>query len=142
MIKIITIFIFSMILFSCNKETPPRERTQTQNNESTGNNDSSSDTDTTMTVEEVFSSSLVQDIMGENDDDDLQFYLEDQIYPLVSKSDKVTLDRISSSLYLLHYEQAGVKKNFIIQKFYNPVKDEFVFEKTETETDAARQFVK
>ncbi|HMS33497.1 MAG TPA: hypothetical protein PKC91_05355, partial [Ignavibacteria bacterium] len=92
--------------------------------------------------EESFSSALVEDIMGENEDVDLQYYLEEQIYPLISKSDKVTIDRISSSLYLLSYNENGAMKNFLLQKFYNPVKDEIVFEKSETQINTLKQFVK
>ncbi|MEO8210965.1 MAG: hypothetical protein ABI840_10415 [bacterium] len=140
MFKSILIFTFSIILFSCNKENPPKEKTESQNNELPQNNDD--DSDTAMTAEETFSSALVQGILDEEDDVDLQFYLEEQVYPIVSKSNKVALDKISSSLYLLSYEDNGIVKNILIQKFYNPVKDEFVFEKSETQTNAATQFVK
>lgn len=92
--------------------------------------------------EEIFSSSLVEGILGSDQDEDLELYLEEQIYPSVSKSKKVTLDRISSSLYLLSFEEGGQKKNIVIQKFYDPEKDEYVFEKNETDSDAMKIFLK
>ncbi|MDQ3021235.1 MAG: hypothetical protein M3R36_11810 [Bacteroidota bacterium] len=140
MFKTIFLFIFSLILFSCSKENPSKDKTEIQNNELT--REENTDTDTNMTVEESLSIALVQDILKEDDDVDLQLYLEEQIYPIVAKSNKVTFDRISSSLYLLSYDDSGAVKNILIQKFYNPVKDEFIFEKSETQTNAAKQFVK
>ena len=130
---------FSLFLFSCNKETPLKQKTETPKTE---NHDDVNDTDSAMTAEESFSSALVQDIMGENEDADLQYYLEEEIYEMVSKSEKVTLDRISSSLYLLSYYEGGTLKNFLIQKFYNPQKDEISFEKSETQSNTFKQFVK
>lgn len=138
-LKIIFIVIVSVIFTSCNKDTPPK---QTSNDNPKTEITDEGDTDSTMTVEEIFSSALVQNILGDESDEDLQIYLEEIIYPLVSKSNKVTMDKISSSLYLLSYDENGVMKNYMIQKFYNPGKDEFVFEKKETQTDAVKQFGK
>ncbi len=139
MLRVIFIITILPVLFSCNKENPTKEKIENSKTESKSDD---TETDTTMTVEEEFSSSLVQNIMGEDGDGDLEVYLEEQIYPLVSKSGKVTLDRISSSVYLLTYDDNGTMRNFLIQKFYNPVKDEFVFEKNETQNNAVQQFVK
>ncbi|MEO8447106.1 MAG: hypothetical protein ABI528_06400 [bacterium] len=137
--KIILLLFISMVFIaSCNKDTPQKPETQTSRTDMT----EESDQDTNMTSEEIFSSSLVQNILGEDDNDDLQIYLEDQIYPIVSASGKVTLDRVSASLYLLSYDEKGTMKNLLIQKFYDPVKDEFIFDKSETSTDARKQFVK
>ncbi len=139
MLKSIYIVFIALILFSCNKENSTRQRTESPR---TDTQNEESDSDTAMTAEESFSGALVEDIMGENEDVDLQYYLEEQIYPLITKSDKVTIDRISSSLYLLSYNENGVMKNFLLQKFYNPVKDEIVFEKSETQLNSVKQFVK
>lgn len=131
-LKIPFALIISLILISCNKDDAPKEKTDTQNNQSQDENGNENDSDSTMSPEEAFSSALVQDILGENDDPDLQIYLEEQIFPLVSKSNKVTIDRVSSSQYLLSYDEAGALKNLVIQKYYSPGKDEFVFEKKES----------
>lgn len=99
------------------------------------NNQSSKDdlTDTlTLAPQEVFSLTLTEDILRE-DDEDLRMYLEEEIYPVVSKSDKVTIDRISSSEYLINYSQDGLYKGLLIKKFYNPVEDIIVFTKSEAE---------
>ena len=138
--KLLIALIICSAFISCNKET---KTDQSSSKSEKGINESAeSETDSLMTPEEIFSSSLVQDIMGEDEDIDLQIYLEEQIYPSVSKSNKITLDKISSSLYLLSYDDSGVMKSYILQKFYNPLKDEFVFDKTETQLNAFKQFVK
>lgn len=138
--KLVIVLIICSVFISCDKET---KTDQSSSKSDKGTNEiTESETDSVMTQEEIFSSSLVQDIIGDDEDIELQIYLEEQIYPLVSKSNKTTIDKISSSLYLLSYEESGVMKNFILQKFYNPVKDEFVFDKTETQINSFKQFVK
>ena len=138
--KLVIVLIICTVFISCDKET---KTDQSSSKSDKGTNEiTESETDSVMTPEEIFSSSLVQDIIGNDEDIELQIYLEEQIYPLVSKSNKTTIDKISSSLYLLSYEESGVMKNFILQKFYNPVKDEFVFDKTETQINSFKQFVK
>jgi len=129
----------SLTLYSCKKDDTGKEKTDSKKNDQ---EESQSDSDSTLTAEELFSSSLVEDIMGTGEDIDLEIYLEEEIFPLVSKSSKVTIDRISSSLYLLNYDDNGAMKNLLIRKFYNPAKDEFVFEKSEIQTDAVKQFVR
>ena len=138
--KLVIVLIICSVFISCDKET---KTDQSSSKSDKGTNEiTESETDSVMTPEEIFSSSLVQDIIGNDEDIELQIYLEEQIYPIVSKSNKITIDKVSSSLYLLSYEESGVMKNFILQKFYNPVKDEFVFDKTETQLNAFKQFVK
>jgi len=138
--KLVIVLIICSVFISCDKET---KTDQSSSKSDKGTNEiTESETDSVMTPEEIFSSSLVQDIIGNDEDIELQIYLEEQIYPLVSKSNKITIDKISSSMYLLSYEESGVMKNFILQKFYNPVKDEFVFDKTETQINSFKQFVK
>ncbi|MBK7447241.1 MAG: hypothetical protein IPJ45_14745 [Ignavibacteria bacterium] len=138
--KLVIVLIICSVFISCDKET---KTDQSSSKSDKGTNEiTESETDSVMTQEEIFSSSLVQDIIGDDEDIELQIYLEEQIYPIVSKSNKITIDKVSSSLYLLSYEESGVMKSFILQKFYNPVKDEFVFDKTETQLNAFKQFVK
>ncbi|MBN1634469.1 MAG: hypothetical protein JW917_09910 [Ignavibacteria bacterium] len=98
-------------------------------------NDKSVSEDLTDTVsllpQEVFSLTLTEDVLGE-DDEDLKLFLEEEIYPLISKASKVTIDKIASSQYLLIYIENDSAKGLLLQKFYNPVKDEIEFTKTET----------
>lgn len=136
--KLVRLFFISfsvailLMIGSCNKEVSKdseQTRTKSENREEDDNNN-----DSNFTPAELFGSSLVEDILGEDNEVELQIYLEEQIYPLVSKSSKVTIDKISPSLYLLTYEANGALKQLAIQKFYNPVKEEFVFEMKETDS--------
>ncbi|MBL8006933.1 MAG: hypothetical protein JNJ56_05335 [Ignavibacteria bacterium] len=134
----IIFLLIVMSFLSCGKENEKKNKTEIQNNVSSEEDED----DTPMSPEEVFSSTLTQGMAGDDEIQDLQLYLEEQIYPSVSKSEKVTLDRISVSLYLLSYNESGVQKNFTLQKFYNPAKDEVFFERKEIQSDAVKQFLK
>lgn len=139
MLKIIPFVLLAVLFISCSKDD--KQKTETKQNQTTTQNTAGDDADTNMTKEEVFSSTLVQDIAGD-ENEDLQYYLEEVIYPMVSKSNKVTLDKISGSLYLLSYDDNGTMKNLLIQEYYSPVKDEMIFDKIETQSNAVKQFVK
>jgi len=139
MFKLIPVLFLSVILMSCSKED--KSKTEQSNNTSQNQSNSNDESNENMTKEEIFSSTLVQDISG-GENEALEIYLEEIIYPMVSKSNKVTLDKISGSLYLLSYDDNGAMKNLLIQEYYSPAKDEIVFDKTETQTNAVKQFVK
>jgi PBP1b-binding outer membrane lipoprotein LpoB len=140
MSKLIILLTFALLLNSCGKDDNVKETSEKEKNQTQEEN--SDESDSTMTVEEAFSTALVQDIIGNQEDPELQIYLEEQIYPIASKSDKVTIDKISSSLYLLSYNDNGAMKNILIQKFYNPVEDEFIFESRDTDVNSLKQFVR
>ena len=139
MLKIIPFVLLAVLFISCSKED--KQKTETKQNQTSTQNTAVDEADTNMTKEEIFSSTLVQDIAGDNNED-LEFYLEEVVYPMVSKSNKVTLDKISGSLYLLSYDDNGTMKNLLIQEYYSPVKDEMIFDKIETQSNAVKQFVK
>ena len=102
MLKVIILLSVSLLLISCNKENNTKPRTGNQENIETED-----ESDSTLTPEEAFSAALTSDISQDEDITDLQIYLEEQIYPEASKSAKVTLDRISGSLFLLSYDAGG-----------------------------------
>lgn len=130
---IILVFI-SVFFISCGDKSNSPDNT---------NNSTLNETDdtTSLSPQEAFSYVLVNQILN-SDDGDLELYLENEIYTLVSKSEKVTIDEISSSLFLLTYFEGDVEKNLLIQKFYNPAKDEFTFTKSETSVTSKKQFLK
>ncbi len=141
MLKLIPILFLAFLLMSCSKEDKTKSEPKQNSTTTTTQTTSSGDVDTNMTKEEIFSSTLVQDIAGD-ENEDLEMYLEEVIYPMVSKSGKVTLEKISGSVYLLSYDDNGTMKNLIIQEYYSPSKDEMVFDKTETQATAIKQFIK
>ncbi|HAY34165.1 MAG TPA: hypothetical protein PK536_01430 [Ignavibacteria bacterium] len=136
-IKLLILFVLITSSSCSNKGNENTEDGSNDREERSGNSD-----DTTMTPEEVFSSALVQDILGDEEDVDLQYYLEEEIYPLLSTAGKVTIDRISSSLYLLSFQENGIQKNILIKKFFDPQNTEIKFERTETQSGPENQFLK
>jgi len=140
MFKYLNIVLLGLILaglVSCSKDEIKKKIEKKIETEATDEEADSS----VMSPQEIFSDALTNNIL-EGGDEDLQVYLEETIYPLAAKSNKVTIDKISSSLYLLQYEEGGSNKNILIQKFYNPVKDEIFFEKRDVQNDAIKQFIK
>lgn len=101
------------------------------------------DEDTTsLTPAESFASTLCQDILNDDSEVELESYLIDVIYPKVSGSSKITIDKVSSSIYLLTYFEGNTEKHIMIQKYYNPQKDEILFESSETSLSSNKQFLK
>lgn len=125
----IFISIFFLLFIGCDKK------------ENTTVEVSDNELDTaSVTPAESFAITMVDDFLGE-EDEDLSYFLENEIYPLVSKSEKVTIDKISSSLYILSYIEGGTEKNLLIEKFYNPIKDEVSFSKKEINQGARKIFL-
>jgi hypothetical protein len=112
-----------MMLASCSKD---KENTNTSNIESL-----SDDLDTAeLEKDEMFGAVLTNDFLG-MEDEDLETYLITQIYPLVSASKKVTIDRASASDFVVTYDEAGYTKRMLIKKYYNPLTEEVFFERSE-----------
>lgn len=125
----IFISLFFLLFIGCDKKE----------NATVEVNDNELDT-ASVTPAESFAITMVDDFLGE-EDEDLSYFLENEIYPLVSKSEKVTIDKISSSLYILSYIEGGTEKNLLIEKFYNPIKDEVSFSKKEINQGARKIFL-
>lgn len=101
------------------------------------------DEDTTaLTPAESFATALCQDILNDDSEADFESYLIDVVYPKVSGSTKVTLDRVSSSIFLLTYFEGSTENHLLIQKYFNPQKGEIFFESSETSLSPSKQFLK
>ena len=133
--NIISLILFSLLIFACGKNSDSSKINQ-QNTSTTEDSDT-----TALSPQEALSTTLIEDIMN-TEDEDLASYIEDEIYPIVSKSQRVTMEKLSASLYLLQYESGGTDKYLLIQKFYNPTTDEMTFTKTETSLTPQKQFLK
>jgi hypothetical protein len=141
MLKIIKYVLFLVIVItfiSCGKDDVVKKIEKKVTAEEMEDNDSDT---TALAPEEAFSSAMVNNIL-DTYDEELQIYLEDSVFPIVSKSEKITMDKISSSIFLLQYYENGTAKNILIQKFYNPASDDFVFDKREVQYDAVKHFIK
>ena len=132
------ILLFSGIfLYSCGKNDIIKEKPNVSESESQEPEDT-----VQLTPAELFSNALCDNFLNETDDEDLQIYLEEEIFPLVSKSDKVTIDKLSVSMYLLSYTEGNESKNILIQKNYNPKIDEIYFLKEVVTFDAKKYYIK
>ncbi|MFZ4589669.1 MAG: hypothetical protein ACOYN6_01610 [Ignavibacteria bacterium] len=101
------------------------------------------DEDTTaLTPAESFATALCQDILNDDSEADFESYLIDVVYPKVSGSTKVTLNRVSSSIFLLTYFEGSTENHLLIQKYFNPQKGEIFFESSETSLSPSKQFLK
>ena len=135
---IILMLFSSFVLASCGNNDPVDE-----DGTNTENVNEQEDGDTTSLSEaELFSLILVNDVLQGTEENDLQLYLEEEIYPVVGEASKVTLDRLSASVYIVTYELNGERKSLLIQKFYDPVNEVIVFEKTETSYGLKSQYVR
>ena len=94
-----------------------------------------------LSPEELFSSSLIEDFLGEESDEDLQYFLENDIYPLVKNSGKLSFDCLSNSIYLLQYVLNNQEYCYIIQKYYDVKNEEIYYEKTQTSVNLIKYFI-
>ena len=130
--KFFILFSFLLLFISCGKEKVQEPKPENKTQEQKTDEDT-----TTLSPQEAFSSALVNDIL-DVDDEDLQIYLEEEFYPQLSKLDKVTIEKISTSVYILTYFENDKEKNYLIQKWYNPVTDEIIFDKKEVQSNTRK----
>jgi hypothetical protein len=135
------ILLFSVILLitGCGKEKNSNAVNEQKQQQQMGIDDEDT---TSLTPAESFASTLCQDILNDDSEVELESYLIDVIYPKVSASTKVTIDKISSSIYLLTYFEGSTEKHFLIQKYFNPQKEEMFFESSETSLSPNKQYLK
>ena len=130
--KFFILFSFLLLFISCGKEKVQEPKPENKTQEQKTDEDTA-----TLSPQEAFSSALVNDIL-DVDDEDLQIYLEEEFYPQLSKLDKVTIEKISTSVYILTYFENDKEKNYLIQKWYNPVTDEIIFDKKEVQSNTRK----
>jgi hypothetical protein len=135
-------FVSILMINGCGKEKGVKtdnEQKQQQQQQQMGIEDEDT---TSLTPAESFASVLCQDILNDDSEVDLESYLIDVVYPKISGCTKVTLDQVSSSIYLLTYFEGNTEKHLLIQKYYNPKEDEIFFESSETSLSPSKQFLK
>lgn len=135
--KLLLILVLSVLLFGCDN----KKSVQQDNNQNKQTAMEENDT-TSLTPAESFAAALCQNILNDETEVDLESYLIDVVYPKLASASKVTIDKISSSLFLIKYVDGNSEKYLLIQKYYNPQNDEIIFDMTETSTSTAKQFLK
>ncbi|HRE40897.1 MAG TPA: hypothetical protein PLG90_06155 [Ignavibacteria bacterium] len=98
-----------------------------KNDDTKQENQSNQDT-VVLEKDEMFGYSLVNELL-ETEDELLENYLITQIYPLASNSKKVTMERLSGTIYYLNIYNEKDTSEIWIRKFYDPQNEEVFFEK-------------
>jgi hypothetical protein len=114
---------------SCSKDdrTPQTQQQNIQQDE----NDNP--VDTNLSPEEKFSSALLFDILGDNDeDDDLSDFLETTVYKMSQAYTGVSMAEISPAAWLVMFEKDGTVKNYLLQKFMDIKSNDYYFSLKET----------
>lgn len=88
-----------------------------------------------LSKEELFASVMVGDFLKE-DDDDLQEYFQVEIYPIVSNAERIFIEKISTSEYMVTFSEANSDKRIIIHKYFDLLNDQVFFEKSEVISEA------
>jgi len=135
--SILTFLLISVFVFGCSKEKEIKEKNEKAIQQEMDENDTVS-----LTPAESFGAALAQSILNDETEVELESFLSEVVYPNVSKSSKVTIDKISSSLYLLKFYEGTSEKYMLLQKYYNPQKDSIMFDMTETSLTTVKQFLR
>ena len=136
-LSVISFLIFSVIVMGCGKEKEIEEQNEKVLQQEMEENDT-----TSLTPAESFGAVLAQSILNDESEVELESFLSESVYPKVSSASKVTIDKISSSLYLIKYYEGTAEKYLLIQKYYNPKEDSITFDITETGLTTSKQFLK
>lgn len=135
--SIFAFLLISVFVSGCGKEKEIKDKNEKVIQQEMEENDTVS-----LTPAESFGSALAQSILNDETEVELESFLSEVVYPKVSNSSKVTIDKISSSLYLLKYYDGASEKYMLIQKYYNPQKDSIMFDMTETSLTTDKKFLK
>lgn len=136
-LSVISFLILSVIVMGCGKEKEIKEKNEKVLQQEMEESDTAS-----LTPAESFGAVLTQSILNDESEVELESFLSEIVYPKISSASKVTIDKISSSLYLLKYYEGTSEKYFLIQKYYNPKEDSITFDITETGLTTSKQFLK
>ena len=135
--KYIFIFALLFVFASCSKDNKPTTTTDKQQTEQkqqqTELNDDTNPADTNLTPEEKFSSSVMDDFLDNAEDDDLQGFLEDEVYTKYAGNfTGAAVIGLTPSTWLLALEKDNTTKNFLIQRFVDFKSNEYYYRMNET----------
>ena len=131
------ILLLAALIFvsSCSKndDKPVTEKQkQTVQNPDTQSDDQTSPADTNLTPEEKFSTSIMTDFLDELEDEDLQGFLEDEVFKYSNNYTGAAVISLTSSTWLLSLEKDNNVKNYIIQKYVDFKTNDYYFTMNET----------
>ncbi len=122
-------------LASCSKkdEKPVTDnKKQSVQNPDSQTEDENAPADTNLTPEEKFSTSIMTDFLDELDDEDLQGFLEDEVFKFSNNYTGAAVIGLTSSTWLLTLEKDNSTKNYIIQKYVDFKTNDYYFTMNET----------
>jgi len=133
--KYITIILLFILFISCSKEDKPvtEKKTKTENPPTMEKGDTiENPEDTNMTPEERFSTSIMSDFLNDSEDEDLQGFLEDEVFKYSDTYTGAALVEMTPSTWLLSLEKNNSSKNYIIQKYVDFHTNDYYFRMNET----------
>jgi hypothetical protein len=131
-ILFLCLFVFFV---SCSKEEKPtvtKDKPQTEQNQSNTLPDDTTPADTNLTPEEQFSSSIMTDFLEGAEDEDLEGYLEDEVYKNQQGYTGAAVIGLTPSTWLLSLEKDNSTKNYIIQRYVDFKTNDFYYRMNET----------
>lgn len=121
------ILIFSLFAFlSCSKED------KQQNQKSPKQEDIENPSDTLMTPEEKFSSSIMIDFLDSSEDEDLEGYLQDELFKYSKDYRGASVLQLTNSTWFVSLQNNNETKNFLLQKFVDFSSNDYYFVLKET----------
>lgn len=127
-LKIFIVFIF-FIFISCSKE----DKQPNQKNGKDTKQETENPEDTIMSPEEKFSTSITEDFLDAPEDEDLQAYLEDELFNKYSKDFRgASLMQLTNTIWFVSLETNNTTKNFLLQKFVDFNSNDYYFVLKET----------
>lgn len=144
--RFVIVIIISVLIIGCskdNKQTTTNDKPPTGQNQKTDTPvDDNAPLDTNLTPEEKFSSSVMVDFLDDAEDEDLEGFLEDEVFKFSSNYTGAAVIGLSPSTWLLSLEKDNTTKNYLIQKYVDFKTNEYYFKMNETSlkiTDAITQ---
>ena len=122
--------IFSLVLFfSCSKEEKPNQKSTKQD---TKQEDIENSSDTLMSPEEKFSSSIMIDFLDSLDDEDLEGYLQDELFKYSKDYRGASVIQLTNSTWFVSLQNSTSIKNFLLQKYVDFSSNDYYFILKET----------
>lgn len=122
-------FVSLVIFFSCSKEDKQSNKTGRQE---TKQEDVENPADTIMSPEEKFSSSIMIDFLDSSDDEDLDGYLQDELFKYSKDYRGASVVQLTSSTWFVSLQNNTSVKNFILQKYVDFSSNDYYFVLKET----------
>jgi hypothetical protein len=128
--KIITVALIIIAIFfiSCSKE----EKNGTDKQIKKEQLEVQEQTDTNLTPEEKFSTSILGDFLDNSEDEDLAYYLEEELFKYSHDYRGASIVPLSQSIWFVTLEKQNTTKNYLLQKFVDFTTNDYYFLLKET----------